>query len=203
MRRWGLLAYVLMVGTGAVAYGQTDDQRAAAQEARRQEASKVWWEQVRKEQAERLAEEQRRRDAAAIAAPTPGPSDVVEPQQEDGPPPRVSAGEERRRRVAAQARKLKADARRAEAQEKKWALIRELCGERPDGTHWAVRQYLKQVAHDPSSIQIVGCREPELTDSCWQLDCQYRGKNSFGALVLNTTRFYVRGDAVLRSSPLR
>lgn len=70
------------------------------------------------------------------------------------------------------------------------------CGDAPklqpwDGGLSAGEAYLEAGAHDPDSIDVEGCTVPVLTSRCWEVICKVRGKNAFGALVLNRYRFFV------------
>ncbi len=70
-----------------------------------------------------------------------------------------------------------------------------LCGKEPvcggwDGECVGIESALKSVAHDPSSIDVELCSDPVLTTKhCWVTTCNVRGKNAFGALILNRKRF--------------
>ena len=70
------------------------------------------------------------------------------------------------------------------------------CGDKPN--HWLVdggnpeaKHLMKQSAHDPDSIEIENCSPPELTmRQCWKYQCSVRGRNAFGAKVLNRKTFH-------------
>jgi hypothetical protein len=71
-----------------------------------------------------------------------------------------------------------------------------ICGRKPKQSGWsgmvyAAEGYIKEHMHDPDSYEGVGCTDPALTNRCWVTVCQYRGKNAFGAIVLNQTRFII------------
>lgn len=77
------------------------------------------------------------------------------------------------------------------------------CGEAPvpswyDGSLTPVRQFLRENANDPDSIKFVGCEPPTLTPTCWESKCQFRAKNAFGALVLETKTFFMNATTVLK-----
>jgi len=65
-----------------------------------------------------------------------------------------------------------------------------LCGEAPsisswDGAWTGLESTIKESANDPSSIDVSNCTQPILTkDKCWLSTCNVRGKNGFGALIL-------------------
>lgn len=68
------------------------------------------------------------------------------------------------------------------------------CGSKPersafDGGIRAVEDFAKKTAYDPDSIDVENCTEPTLSEeSCWATTCEVRGKNAFGAKVLNRVR---------------
>jgi phage gp37-like protein len=73
-----------------------------------------------------------------------------------------------------------------------------LCGAEPpllgawDGELMGSETFLAESAHDPGSIDVENCTVPVLTDrDCWTTTCQVRGRNAFGAMVLNRVRFQV------------
>lgn len=80
------------------------------------------------------------------------------------------------------------------------AALIALCGkESPTPDPWdggiiAVDSFMKQSAHDPSSIDSENCTVPRLTNKCWETSCTVRGKNAFGALVANRYTFYIGKD---------
>ena len=65
------------------------------------------------------------------------------------------------------------------------------------GSSIAVKNYLKERLNDPGSLDMVGCTRAELTKGGWQLDCTYRAKNAFGALVKESHTFWLQNDRVL------
>lgn len=90
-------------------------------------------------------------------------------------------------------RKL-AKAQKAEEFAAAYALV---CGEAPTPSVWdgeisEVTYAIKQVAHDPDSIEVKNCTAPVLTKkACWVTTCDVRGKNAFGALVFDQKRFSI------------
>ncbi len=76
-------------------------------------------------------------------------------------------------------------------------------GEKPirgswDGSYSVVERYLKQVMHDPSSLDIDGCTPAYKVEKIgWVVGCRYRGKNVFGAKVLNQNWFVIRQNRVV------
>lgn len=83
-----------------------------------------------------------------------------------------------------------------------------LLGEKPtrsswDGSYIEIKNYLKNNMHDPSSLDFVGCTEPfEGTNIGWLVACQYRGKNAFGALILNENWFIINSGKVIDVQPI-
>ncbi|WP_437638748.1 hypothetical protein [Sorangium sp. So ce854] len=84
----------------------------------------------------------------------------------------------------------RAEAKR-KAEEEKAAAYRALCGEAPvlspwDGEVVGLESVIQRTAHDPDSIDVENCTQPILSEkNCWVFSCQVRGKNAFGAKVLN------------------
>lgn len=79
-----------------------------------------------------------------------------------------------------------------------------LCGDRApivggwDGELVGAESYMKRTAHDPDSIDVENCTQPVLTRRfCWVSRCQVRGRNAFGAMVLNTVAFSVGRNGIL------
>lgn len=65
-----------------------------------------------------------------------------------------------------------------------------------DGDVLAVRHYLKEVLKDPDSYQADGCTKPRAEGAFWVVECKYRAKNSFGALVLEVKRFFIQSGGL-------
>ncbi|WP_437646422.1 hypothetical protein [Sorangium sp. So ce362] len=84
----------------------------------------------------------------------------------------------------------RAEAKRKEEEEKA-AAYRALCGEAPMVSAWngevvGLESVIRRTAHDPDSIDVENCTQPILTEqNCWVFSCQVRGKNAFGAKILN------------------
>lgn len=70
-----------------------------------------------------------------------------------------------------------------------------LCGDKPtcggwDGECVGIEFAMKQVAHDPDSIDVENCTDPKLTnENCWVTSCNVRGRNMLGAMILNQKTF--------------
>jgi hypothetical protein len=74
------------------------------------------------------------------------------------------------------------------------------CGDAPERSGWdglpiglksAYRAYARENYGDPDSIEIVSCIEVSRTAApkCWMTMCKVRGKNAFGAKILNVKIF--------------
>lgn len=81
-------------------------------------------------------------------------------------------------------------------------------GERPspnnwNGSYYEVASYLKTIMHDPSSLEFVGCTTVfRMTGKGWIVGCEYRGKNAFGAKVLNANWFTIVQGKVINVEPI-
>ena len=86
--------------------------------------------------------------------------------------------------------------------QKRRAARERRCGKRP--FVGAATVYLRQTAHDPRSIEVVRCETSEdRPNGCWIQECLYRGRNAFGALVLQRGRFHITRSIVTKHVPLR
>lgn len=70
-----------------------------------------------------------------------------------------------------------------------------------DGSYAAVDRYLKTIANDPSSIKIEGCTNVQYEPVGWAVRCNYRGKNAFGGVVVESNWFIIRNNQVLMMQP--
>jgi hypothetical protein len=99
-----------------------------------------------------------------------------------------------REELARRAREEKEEAKR-KAQEAKDAAYAAMCGDKPvvggwDGEVVGLESALRQTAHDPGSIDVENCTTPILTQgACWRFRCNVRGKNMFGAMILQQKWF--------------
>ncbi len=95
---------------------------------------------------------------------------------------------------------------RREAREQRESLAR---GPRPEISRdgmapLEVYAYLRTHAHDPSSVDIQSCGHLFTEGgTIWTIDCSYRAANGFGALRLETKRFFIRNNAVVRIASVR
>jgi hypothetical protein len=77
-----------------------------------------------------------------------------------------------------------------------------LCGAQPKRSAWdgeiaEVTLTVRQVAHDPDSIDVKNCTPPLLSKKdCWVTTCDVRGKNAFGAFVLSQRTFSISSRGV-------
>lgn len=55
----------------------------------------------------------------------------------------------------------------------------------------AVGTTLKKIMNDPDSLKDLTCTNAKGIGKAWEVDCTYRGTNSFGGVVANTTTFLI------------
>lgn len=70
-----------------------------------------------------------------------------------------------------------------------------------DGTYSEVKDYLRQVMNDPSSLDMDACTSVYHTPEGWLVGCDYRGKNAFGGVVRNSNWFIIRHGRVITHKP--
>lgn len=70
-----------------------------------------------------------------------------------------------------------------------------------DGSVLAVEKYIKANSKDPNSIEYVEWTKVTPSDEFWAVRCKFRGKNSFGAMVLQNQWFYIQNEAVVKVGP--
>lgn len=63
------------------------------------------------------------------------------------------------------------------------------------GVPLAVKKHMVATAHDPSSLSYHGCTRPRVYEGAWLVTCEIRGKNMFGALILQTREFAIIGES--------
>ncbi len=79
---------------------------------------------------------------------------------------------------------------------KQQALI-ELCGPAPagcgegwDGECIGAESAFKRIAHDPGSVDVENCSQPEFSNrNCWVSTCEVRAKNMLGAKIRSVHKF--------------
>ena len=67
-----------------------------------------------------------------------------------------------------------------------------------DGSVREVERYLKTVMHDPDSYDHIRSTEPVGEGDYWTVVSSFRGKNAFGALIINTKKFYIQQGEVVK-----
>lgn len=118
-----------------------------------------------------------------------------------GPSAREQHGRDIDRRITAIDRRrssIRSQVERAEIEQRAREIYAAMCGSEPpvlgpwDGELMGAERVLAETANDPDSIDVERCTQPVLTsDDCWTTTCNVRGRNAFGALVLNRYRFSV------------
>jgi hypothetical protein len=97
-------------------------------------------------------------------------------------------------------RKMKAAQKKLEKVQKaetRAEVYRTLCGDEPARSAWDNEIYdvtsaVEAAAHDPDSIDVENCTPPRLSSkNCWVTTCDIRGKNMFGAMILNRKSFSI------------
>lgn len=125
---------------------------------------------------------------------------VIKPQVE-----RVR--EARRKAEAANAEKERKEAAAAEEKQRKAdalaALKAAVRGPKPTNSAWdgsvhVVERYLKAALHDPSSYDHVRTSEVTGEGDYWVVVSSFRGKNAFGALIINTKKFFIQQGEVVK-----
>lgn len=66
-----------------------------------------------------------------------------------------------------------------------------------DGTYREVKDYLKQVAHDPDRLKMEACTEVYHVTEGWLVGCHYRGANAFGGIIRQSSWFIIRHGRVV------
>lgn len=76
-------------------------------------------------------------------------------------------------------------------------------GNKPEGNfsggYFVIDKHLKNLAHDPDSINANDCSDVYYNNSGWLVNCTYRGKNTFGALTKNTRWFTINHGKVIKT----
>ena len=75
-----------------------------------------------------------------------------------------------------------------------------LCGEKTSvrALEYALKIIIKRTAHDPGSISVKNCTSPILSkENCWVTQCDVRGKNAFGAMILNRKTYSINSLTAL------
>jgi hypothetical protein len=125
--------------------------------------------------------------------------------------PLAKYGKELRRAQGAVDRRRKAIAKEVAAAKReasKRSATVAACGDMPDSNSWGFRRraevFLKETAHDPDSLEVESCIVPVLSaDRCWVSKCAVRGKNAFGARVLNVMNIASDRTGIVAAVPAR
>lgn len=67
--------------------------------------------------------------------------------------------------------------------------------------YYQVENYLKSVAHDPSSVSIQQCSDARFDGDGWLVGCEYLAKNVYGATVRSASWFTIVRDQVTNVRP--
>lgn len=85
-------------------------------------------------------------------------------------------------------------------------IIDKMYGEKPEASAWdgsyrPVTKYLEKIAYDSNSIKIKECTNViRHASKGWQVRCNYMGKNAFGAILQNSTVFFIQHGQVTSTS---
>ena len=78
-------------------------------------------------------------------------------------------------------------------------------GQKPEQSEWdgsidIVKKWIKENANDPDSIKYESwSKVSPLNNNSWFVAVKFRGKNAFGAYVLNEMRFEIRNGKIVKS----
>ncbi len=111
-----------------------------------------------------------------------------------------------RRNLERASRSIAPQVRRQEREIRRLAELMVRCGTKPSDLRVRVEStsLMEQAAHDPDSIEVDNCSEPQLDNrACWTWSCNVRGRNMFGALVLNRRRFQMDARRISDSVAIR
>ncbi len=61
-----------------------------------------------------------------------------------------------------------------------------------------MERYLKTVMNDPGSYEHIQSTVPVGEGDYWTVVSSFRGKNAFGALIINTKKFYIQQGQVVK-----
>lgn len=111
--------------------------------------------------------------------------------------PKSFSAEQIKKDIEKQMKQIKPKVENEKRKESERLAYIAICGEKPycggwDGECVGIASAVKRVAHDPGSIDIENCTDPVLTkDQCWVTTCDVRGKNMFGAMILQRKSFSI------------
>lgn len=120
----------------------------------------------------------------------------------------ASLPEQERREQAAASAQAEEIAQRKAAARAAAAAIEARIGPAPSpmlfgGGYVEIDRYLRARAHDPDSIAYDACTEPREAPDGWVVQCSYRARNAFGALVLSQSLFIIRHGQVSQAIEIR
>jgi len=70
-----------------------------------------------------------------------------------------------------------------------------------DGTYREVKDYLRSVMNDPSSLEGLECTKVYHVERGWLVGCNYRGRNTFGGMIRQANWFIIRQGRVTEMLP--
>lgn len=119
----------------------------------------------------------------------------------------ASLPEQERREQAAASAQAEEIAQRKAAALAAAAAIKARIGPAPSpmlfGGYVEIDRYLRARAHDPDSIAYDSCTNPREAPDAWVVECSYRARNAFGALVRTQTVFLIRHGQVVETLQVR
>ena len=133
-------------------------------------------------------------DLVRVMEKAPDQAKSYLPKDFDAAKKRAEA-EKQKRAIAGPVATEKKRLQKEEEKRKEAEAYAALCGPAPgigawDGEVIGLESALKKTAHDPDSIDVENCTSPVLTGKvCWVFVCDVRGKNMFGANVLQRKKF--------------
>jgi hypothetical protein len=96
-------------------------------------------------------------------------------------------------------RELKAKVKREKAHKERVVNFGEMPTQSSwDGSYLAITRYLKRIANDPDSIDIISCTKVNSHADGWLVGCNYRGRNGFGGLIRQSNWFTIRHGSVIQ-----
>jgi hypothetical protein len=105
--------------------------------------------------------------------------------------------------AALEGRKQAEQDRKNAEQASKDALKEAQLGKKPgqrgfDGCNYVCREAVKQQMNDPDSFECQSSTEPQVEGDYWTVRISYRGKNGFGAKVLDSSKCFIQSGEVVR-----
>lgn len=72
-----------------------------------------------------------------------------------------------------------------------------------DGEVYAVKRFLQRTLNDPESYEHIESSTITTSGEYWVVTSRFRGKNAFGAKVINTKTFFIQGGEVVKVADAR